>query len=52
MVTGFFSNIFSIGGQATVTKIESESDSDMDVSTYFYLNIDQEPKDSDRLDLE
>jgi len=39
MVTGFFSNILGIGGQAPPTKIESDSDSDMKVSHLLILNL-------------
>ena len=39
MVTGFFSNILGLGGQAPVTKIESESDEEMEVSLYISLNF-------------
>jgi hypothetical protein len=41
MVTGFFSNIFGLGGQPNVVKIESEPDEEM-----------EEPNESLRLDLE
>jgi hypothetical protein len=52
MVTGFFSNILGLGGQAPVAKIESESDEEMEVSLYISLKFYKPPKDSDRLNLE
>jgi hypothetical protein len=39
MVTGFFSNIFGLGGQQNVVKIESEADEEMEVNIYISLNF-------------
>jgi hypothetical protein len=39
MVTGFFSNIFGLGGQPKVIKIESEADEEMEVNIYISLNF-------------
>jgi hypothetical protein len=38
MVTGFISNIFGLGGQPKVTKIESEPDEEMEVNIHVSLN--------------